>query len=88
MAATHQVGQGIDRYGAEVHLSKLKVGFEHMGCLPQVLKTAAQAEAFMGGWKDSYAEVVRQTVRKGLEIGRRPRKRSARETPEIMVEDR
>jgi hypothetical protein len=36
-------------------------------------KTEAQAEAFIKDWKESYAELVRQAVWKGLNGGLRPR---------------
>ncbi|KAI0570488.1 Cauli-VI domain-containing protein [Pyrenophora tritici-repentis] len=36
-------------------------------------RTEAQAKAFIEDWKESYAEVVRQAVRKGLDEGLRPR---------------
>jgi hypothetical protein len=46
---------------------------EISGACYKCFRTEAQAEAFIKDWKESYAEVVRQEVRKGLEEGFRPR---------------
>jgi hypothetical protein len=42
------------------------------GACYKCFQTEAQAKAFIEDWKDSYAEVVRQAVRKGLDKGLRP----------------
>jgi hypothetical protein len=42
------------------------------GACYKCFKTEAQAEAFIEDWKKSYAKVVRQAVRKGLDEGLRP----------------